>query len=389
MRRIALVITVLLVAIVSATSWRACNRPSEQSSSPWVMGYYVGYLKDVYPLDAVNWDALTHVVIGAAVPRADGSVDTTFFLDNVEGPIWARSVVERAHTHDRRAVLMLGGADTRDLFASAASAVYRERFVREISRLVDDYGFDGVDIDWEPLHASDGPDLFALAQELKLKRTSLELSIPVGPVNTNDPSRTILPFISYISSVFDKINIMTYGMNGGWADWDSWHDGALYGETTSSPMTVDASFRAYRNANLSPSKLGLGIGFFGSCMRGVTGPKQKSPEMQIVGAETEMSYSSVISDYYHPNLARWDDKAKVPYLASSVPFGRLKCTYVTYENEKSIAAKADYFHLHQIGGVIIWNINEGYLASAPPGERDPLMDAIQREFLGPSRRGPS
>lgn len=380
-RRIILVIVVPLLILASVASWWACDRRSEHTTGPWVMGYYVGYLKDAYPLDAVDWDALTHVVVGAAVPRADGSVESTFYLDDVEGPIWARSVVRRAHDHDRRAVLMLGGADSRDIFASAASPTNRGKFVEEIIRLVDTYEFDGIDIDWEPLQASDGPNLLNLARELKREREDLQLSIPIGAVNINDPDRTLLPFVTYLSNVFDKVNMMTYGMNGGWADWNSWHDGALYGESTASPMTLDASFRAYRDANVPPSRLGLGIGFFGSCMQGVTGPNQRHPRMQILGGDNEMSYSNIISDYYRPDLARWDETAKVPYLTSSIPFGPLGCTYVTYEDEKSIAEKADYFHHHRLGGVIIWNINEGYLASAPQGQRDPLMSAVRRGFL--------
>lgn len=30
---------------------------------------------------------------------------------------------------------------------------------------------------------------------------------------------------------------------------------------------------------------------------------------------------------------------------------------------------------------IIWNINEGYLPSAPEGSRDPLMNAVRQAFL--------
>ena len=34
------------------------------------------------------------------------------------------------------------------------------------------------------------------------------------------------------------------------------------------------------------------------------------------------------------------------------------------------------------GGVIVWAVNEGYVKHAPEGERDPLMDALARSFLG-------
>jgi chitinase len=34
-----------------------------------------------------------------------------------------------------------------------------------------------------------------------------------------------------------------------------------------------------------------------------------------------------------------------------------------------------------LGGAIVWTVNQGYLPNAPEGEQDPLMDALRVEFL--------
>lgn len=345
------------------------------------MGYYVGYQRDLYPLDSVDWQSMTHVVVGAAVPRQDGSLDTSFFIDDRQGPTWARSVVERAHQHGRRAVLMLGGAHSRHDFASAASDARLDHFVVEILAVVDHYGFDGVDVDWEPIEAQDRGSLIALARRLRGERPSLELSLPVSPISVNDPNPAVLPLLPEAVDVFDRINVMSYGMNEGWKGWDSWHSSPLSGQAARTPMSVDSSVRALLAAGVPAGRLGLGIGAFGSCMRGVTGPGQSSATMRTVGDDNTMSYSTIVTRYKSGAIARWDESAKVPYLTGRRPFGPAGCTYLTYEDPRSIAEKAQYAQQLSLGGAIVWTIGGGHVASAPVGQRDPLLDAARRGFL--------
>lgn len=369
-----LVLSVLAVTVATLVISRAPQRPPPLEG-PWVLGYYVGYLKDDYPVQDVDWEALTHVVVGAALPRPDGTLDTSFFLDDTAGPAWAREVVAEAHDHGRRAVLMLGGENSAAAFAAAASGPNRDRFVEQIVAVADDYGFDGVDLDWEPMQAQHGPDVLALVRQLRAQRPDLELSVPLGPVNVNDPGRTVLPFTVELAGLVDRVNVMTYGMNGGWTNWRSWHSSALSGHDASTPMSVAGSVDAYLAAGVPAARLGLGIGFFGSCMSGVTGPGQSSARMQTLHADSDLLYAQIMTDYYRPDVARWDTAAQVPYLSSATPLGPLGCTYVTYEDERSIAAKARFARDRGLGGAIIWNINGGYLPHAE--RRDPLMEAVR------------
>jgi chitinase len=54
---------------------------------------------------------------------------------------------------------------------------------------------------------------------------------------------------------------------------------------------------------------------------------------------------------------------------------------VTYEDTQSIADKGQYVHDQGLGGAIVWTINEGYRPSQPPGQQDPLMEALAQGFL--------
>jgi len=74
--------------------------------------------------------------------------------------------------------------------------------------------------------------------------------------------------------------------------------------------------------------------------------------------------------------------AHSPYLSFAAPTGPLDCTYITYDDARSIADKAAFVAAEGLGGTAVWYIYGAYFPSAPVGSRDPLMDAVAAEFLG-------
>lgn len=57
----------------------------------------------------------------------------------------------------------------------------------------------------------------------------------------------------------------------------------------------------------------------------------------------------------------WDDQAKVPYALGKNGLN----TFLSFDNERSIAEKAKYIIDHDLGGVIIWEITGDYIETAP------------------------
>lgn len=358
------------------------NPPATETpvkESRWSMGYFVGYLHRRYPLESVNWNALTHMAVGAAIPRSDGSVDTTFFQDDIKGPAWAKSVVAAAHANDRKAILMLGGGGNKPGFMGALSDAKRDQFVANILTIVDEYGFDGVDVDLEPLVEADGPQLVAFAKALRAARPQLLLTLPVSAVNVNRPVQTQLTYVRLLPQYFDQINVMSYGLANTWRGWSSWHTTPLSGEKPTTPMSVSSSVESYLAAGIPAKKLGMGLGLYGACYRGVTGPNQTSSRMARIAGDNKMSLNNIMRDYYRSSAVKWDANAQVPYLSSPTPLGPLGCTFVPYEDARSLSLKLDYARSKQLGGLIIWNVNEGYIA--PETGEDALLGLIQSRFL--------
>ena len=346
----------------------------------WIMGYAVGYERDLLPLSELNWSALTHIVVGRATPNPDGTLNTDFDIGPLDGPAWARSVVQQAHVHGVGAILMLGGAGERAGFVGAASAPHRASFARDIVKVVRRYGFGGVDLDWEPLTRADEAPLRALALNLKQLQPGLLLTLPVNFVNASDPAAEARPSLAALASTFDRINIMSYGMAGAYSGWDSWHSSALAGEGAATPSSVRSSVRAYLAAGIPAGKLGLGSGFYGLCYRGVTGPHQRVPGMKIVADDGDMSYVNIVRRYLTPAVRRWDAAARVPFLSSATPLGSRGCTFVSYEDAQSIAEKGRYARRLGLGGTILWTLGQGHFVGRPAGTADPLLSAAAAAF---------
>ncbi|GAA0724797.1 glycoside hydrolase family 18 protein [Dokdonella soli] len=344
----------------------------------WVAGYYVGYERQQYPIGEVDFSTITHLMVGRARPLADGSLTTDFDIDAVNGPAWAHTSVDAAHAAGRKAVLMIGGAGEIAGWRGAASAANRASFVTNLLAAVDQFGFDGLDLDWEPLETSDRGNFQALATALRAARPELILTVPIIWMNSNFANPPD-PFWGQIAPLFDRIDVMTYDMAGPWSGWQSWHNSALYGETPTTPSSVASSVAFYLASGVPAAKLGVGTAFYGYCWRGVTGPHQIGGTP--AAGDGTMSYANIIQNYYTPPAHIWDATARVPYLSSATPLGSAGCTFISYDDAQSITEKGAYARAQELGALIIWTISQGHLASEPVGHRDPLLDAVRTTFL--------
>lgn len=368
------------VIVAFATAAHADTTDTVYASSfekAWVSGYYVGYQRDLYPIDQVDFEVVTHLVVGRVTPNEDGSVDTHFDIDPVTGPAWAREVAQATHAAGAKAVLMVGGAGEHANWVGAASPANLDTFVDNLLVAMDDLGYDGLDLDWEPIESVDEPRFIALAQALRTRRPDMLLTVPLGWINANFAS-PVNTFAGEIAPLFDQVNLMTYDMAGGWPGWRSWHSSALTGHGGNTPTSVQVSVDYHLAAGVPRAKLGIGIPFYGTCWRGVTGPGQDGGFVQA--SDNAMSYRNIVDDYFAEDRRQWDAGAFVPYLGSNAPFGPQQCTFVSYDDEESIAAKGAFVRQNGLGGTIVWTISQGHLPERPAGERDPLLRAIGEAF---------
>lgn len=359
--------------------------PSDAAPPPpsgmWSMGYYAGYEVAKYPVAEIEWRGLTHVAVAFYLPDGKGGLDESLFQSAVEGPKLGHALVDAAHKAGKKAVASVGGAGMHDAFATSANSANRATFVARIKKLVADYGFDGIDLDWEPVTTADEPALEALAKDLRAAMPTTLLTIPIGTVNHN--LKEDLSWAPKIAAVVDQFNLMSYSMAGAYQGWKSWHASPLHwnGDGTT-PTGIDDSVDAFLAAGVPAAKLGVGSGFYGLCYTApVNQPVQALGNSTIKASDGTMSYAAIMGQYWTAQAAKFDATAKVPWLGFAQATGPQGCTYVTYEDAQSLAEKGAWAKTKKLGGIIVWTINQGYLASAAPGQRSPLLLAIEAAFL--------
>jgi chitinase len=350
-------------------------------SGLWSMGYYAGYDSTSYPVSAIEWAGMTHIAVAFYFPTATGAFDESLSQGSAaQGATLGHAIVTAAHAHGVKAVASLGGADSRTQFLAATASGVRGTFVGSIVKLAADYGYDGIDFDWESLETADEPVLLDLMQKVRQRAPGLLLTIPVGVINVNMPG-DLSGYVA-LSAAADQINIMSYGAAGAWEGWKSWHSSALYQQDNATPMSVDSSVKAYVGAGVPKAKLGIGIGFYGLCYTPpVTAPDQALNGSTVAASDGDISYANIMTSYYSPAAAKWDGFARVPYLSFAAATGPKGCGYISYDDDRSIGEKGAYLKAQGLGGVIMWEINEGYISTAPVGQRNPLLTSIGQHVL--------
>lgn len=352
------------------------------STGLWVMGYYSGWNAADLPVNAIDWAGLTHIATAFMIPDAGGFTASDDPNDPSFDPNLATAVIAAAHAAGKKAIASIGGSNSATAFEGATSSANIDAFVASLGALVTTTGYDGIDIDWEGGPTSDDTLLLDLLRRLRAGFPSAILTMTAGSINNNLVPTDLSSLYAAAAPSVDRIDLMTYGMSGAFQGWKSWHSSPLHWNLDSAtPTGIDDTVARYIDAGVPAAKLGVGSGFYGECYTApVTAPDEALGDSTVAASDGVISYQAIMSTYYSSTARQWDPGAMVPYLtlSGSNPEG---CTYLTYEDAQSISAKGAWVKAQGLGGVIIWTINEGYLAGADAGSRNPLLDAMQASFL--------
>jgi GH18 family chitinase len=93
----------------------------------------------------------------------------------------------------------------------------------------------------------------------------------------------------------------------------------------------------------------------------------------------EYQYHQIIARPDYATAYRWDSVAKVPYLRVDKP-GSAEDRFIPFENPRSIREKVKFAAARGLGGLMIWELRGGYVASAPVWQRQPLLNGLKAEW---------
>lgn len=343
----------------------------EAQSQPWVSAYYAGWMQSYLPPSAIDYSAVTHIIHFSVAPsgaNVNGS-------GNGITPASSAAIVQAAHAAGKKVLVTCGGWGDDAAFVTATNATNRTAFVNNIVQFILANGYDGIDIDWEPITSPSQFKLFIPELRAALDAARPGLLLTIASMGGDHAT------ISSVASAFDQINIMTYDMSGAWQGWVVWHNAPIYDGGLKFPGTnklvpsANGDIDSYVAAGIPKSKLGIGADFYGYVWSGVTRPGQSWTSTPSV--TSNVPYYQLMSTY-GSTPAEWDSAAQAAFI--SVPTGTGK--FVSLDNEQTMFAKAAYVKNKGIGGMIIWELGGGYQASAPAGQRDRLLKAVKAAFAG-------
>lgn len=291
---------------------------------------YVTSWSDVIPVP----ERVTHI------NYSFGHVNDSFNGIRIDNEARLRKLVELKKTdRNLKVMLSIGGWGSGRFSEMASSETCRKTFAADCRRVINEFGLDGIDIDWEyPTSSSAG---ISSSPQDTGNYTLLMRDIRTAIGNEKELTLASASNAGYIDfaaiiEYVDFVNIMAYDM--GYAPK---HNSALYRSNASGQVssiagwvTSDEAVKAHLNAGIPAEKLVLGMPFYG---RG------------------DSSYGDFI-DYRNINGPKeghyeiWDDIAKVPYYCDKQ--GTL---VLGFDNKRSIGIKCDYILEAGLHGAMYWD----------------------------------
>jgi chitinase len=199
----------------------------------------IAYVTDAFIPTLIPYDKLTHINFAFLIPNEDGT-----FRDLANE--WkVGEMIKLAHQQDVKVLISVGGWGWDEQFEQvAAGAGSRSTFVRDLLKIVEQYQFDGVDMDWEyPDPGQSSENFLALMQELRasLPKDKL-LTAAVVALGEHAPG---IPDESF--ALMDFINIMAYD-----------NSGAQHSSFDFAKSALDY----WLGRGLAPEKVTLGVPFY-------------------------------------------------------------------------------------------------------------------------------
>ncbi len=260
---------------------------------------------------------------------AFGHVNESFNGVKIDNEERLRQIVDlRKQKPELKVLLSIGGRFSE----MAANDEYRRAFAADCDRVVKEFALDGIDIDWEyptssMANISSSPDdteNFTLLMQDIRAAIGNEKELTLATV----ASARYIDFKAILPSV-DFVNIMAYDMASA-----PKHHSALYPSGHSGDITSDGAVTAHLKAGVPPSKLVMGMPFYG---RGGDGYPSFQDYNKVGNTDTQYT-------------EKWDEVAQVPYLADkndTLVFG--------FENPRSLAIKCQYILDKDLLGGMYWD----------------------------------
>lgn len=391
------------LAFLLIFTWSCTQSSTDQSkelskaetSSPVIMAYYVA--ERDYDPEKIPVEKLTHIIY-SFTNVVDGEMK--FRRPEVAGPKLKALVEQKERNPDLKVMIACGGWGADGFSDMALTAESRAKFIKSAHDFIEQYGLDGMDMDWEY------PGISGAGTMARPEDTKNFTAVMKGlreMLDTFD-SHKVLTFASAgwkryydfiemaeVMKYADYTNVMTYDQVSGVSIYTGHHTplgdvkitdvegtpfhdhlDSLYRDGDSldpDPRSVQKIVDFLIKEGVDPKQIVIGAAFYGRVWKGV--PSVNNGLYQLSGGLHQgwKAYRQ-IRDEYEPNpkfQRYWDDQAKAPYMYNSSD-----SLFVSYDDTVSVALKTSYAMEKGIGGIMFWELGND------TKEGGSLLDAIYK-----------
>lgn len=262
-----------------------------------------------------------------------------------------------------KVLLSIGGWTYSSKFSPvAADATMRQTFVSSAVKLVTDWGFDGVDLDWEfnayTPASGDAENFVLLLQELRSALDQwaaqyapgyhflITVASPAGPATYG------LLDISGMAPYVDSWNLMAYDYAGSWSDY-SGHQANIFpnpGNTDATPFSTDKAVTDYLAKGVSASSILLGLPLYGRSFEGTSGLGKSYTGV----GEGDGTFG--VGQWRYKDLPRTGATEYYDSVAdASYSYDGTAQELISYDNVHSTQVKSLYVRSKGLGGAMFWS----------------------------------
>lgn len=338
---------------------------------------FVGYL--YRQPEKINFGLYTHLCHAFVVADEDGTIRQSRTCPN-------RELVTDAHKAGVKVLLSLGGWGWDKQFAAIVSKPEAEqRYVKSVMAMVEEYDYDGIDLDWEYPDARE--EVIGFERLSRGFRKQLdELGQKKGrhlfqtmAASANPPTLKWLTN-ELLLETMDWVHVMTYDYAGDWTQYAG-HHSPLFASSKQpgAPRSTELSMKYLIDRGMPANRLAVGLPLYGKGFA-VSQPYASTKDA-AKGRAKGGGYNNIAKLIKDEGWTRsWDDETKNPWAIS--PDGS---AVIGFDDAESISLKTEWAMKQGFRGVFFWQIGGDLM----PDGSNPLQEASRKKLNGsvPDGRG--
>lgn len=351
--------------ILTVTTTKTVQQPPAPTRK--IVGYYAGWAGySGFTPDKIDAGKLTH--INYAFANIGSNLKITVGDPGIDPSNFEKLKALKLQYPSIKTLISVGGWSWSGKFSDAAlSDSSRTAFADSCVQFIKANGFDGVDLDWEyPVGGGLSTNICRPEDKQNFTLLLAKIREKLDAQGIIDGKRYLLTIaggasqyyinnteLSILQQYLDFANIMTYDLHGTWDTYTDFNS-SLYNNTDTSPQykcSVDSAVNAWTKAGVPANKIVIGIPFYGYKYNSVI--NANNGLYQKFSGGSAVSYGSIAANYLSAAgyTRYYHSQSQVPWLFNG-------STFITYDDQKSVEAKAGYVKTKGLGGAMLWELSQ-------------------------------